>query len=339
MNQAALQVDNNRLKNEVTYLKSQLELAQARLAVLTQKKFQKSSEQHVGQPEFDFDFNEAEVLADEAKAGIETDTQTIAAHTRTRTRSQPKLIPDHLPRVEVHHQCESRECPCCDSTMEISTPVVQEQLACLPSKYYVVKNVYEKLTCACKQQAPIEAKRPARAIAGSQVSELALATWIEQKYDQGLPLYRLEKIAKEVGVDVGRESIARWIIQVGQRYFQPLVNLMNDAVLSHDIIWIDETSIQVLREDNRAADTKSQLWIRRGGPPGQESIVIDYSPSRSTQTCQEYLAGFQGYLISDAYAAYMKLGSENKGITNVLCSDHARRKFKEAFETLGKKGA
>lgn len=220
--------------------------------------------------------------------------------------------------------------------MTPTTPVVQEQLACLPSKYYVVKNVFEKLVCSCQSQPPVEAPRPVRAIPGSQVHELALATWIEQKYDHALPLYRLEWIAQGENVDVSRELMARQIIQVSQQYFQPLVNLFSDAIMSYDIIHMDETRLQVLQEPGRAAETKSQLWIRRGGAPDQHCIVLDYSPSRSTETCAGYLEGFQGYLISDAYSAYLKMGTKAH-ITNALCNDHARRKFKEAFDTLDKK--
>jgi len=190
--------------------------------------------------------------------------------------------------------------------------------------------------CSCQSQPPVEAARPVRAIPGSQVHELALATWIEQKYDHALPLFRLERIAQGDKVDLSRELMARQIIKVSQQYFQPLVNLFSDAILSYDIIHMDETRLQVLQEPGRAAQTKSQLWIRRGGAPDQQCIVLDYSPSRSTQTCAGYLEGFQGYLVSDAYSAYLNMGTQTH-ITNVLCNDHARRKFKEAFDTLDKK--
>lgn len=329
-----LWAENAALKSENKSLKSQLELAEARFNILSQKKFHKSSEKHPHQGEFDFEFNEAEVIHDQNTQ--EPELQTIPEHTRQKTKRQAKLIPDHLPRVEVHHSCDIKTCPCCNETMTPTTPVEQEQLACLPSKFYVIKHVYEKLICKCKDQAPIEAKRPKRALPGSKVSEIALATWIEQKYDHGLPLYRLERIAKGANVDLPRESLARWIIQIGQKYFQPLINLMNDAVINYDIICIDETTLQVLREPGRAAETKSQLWIRRGGPPDQESIIIDYSSSRSAATCQSYIDGFQGYLVSDAYPAYLKIGKQ-KEIHNILCSDHARRKFKEAYTDLEKK--
>jgi len=334
MNMQELWAENAALKKELSSTKSQLEVAEARCALLSQQKFKSKSEKHPGQTELDFDLNEAEVLVDQQTTDEEL--QVVPEHTRAKSKRQPKLIPDHLPRVEVHHSCDSAVCPCCNETMQPITPIEQEQLACLPSKFYVIKHVYEKLSCKCKAQAPIEAKRPKRAIPGSQISELALATWIEQKYDQGLPLYRLERIAKGANVEVARESLARWIIQVSKNYFQPLVNLMNDAVLSYDIVCVDETSLQVLREPGRAAESKSQLWIRRGGPPGQESIVLDYSPSRSAATCESLLSGFQGYVVSDAYAAYLKLGKQET-IDNVLCSDHARRKFKEAYDTLDKK--
>lgn len=334
MESTEILAENTALKSENKSLKSQLQHAEARLALLSAKTFHKTSEKHSSQPELPFEFNEAEVLADTAEAAEET---TVPEHTRKRRKSRSETqTPAHLPRIEVHHKAEITDCPCCQAKLEETTPDIQEQLACLPTKFYVVHHTYQRLTCSCDQQPPVVAKRPPRALPKSNLHALALATWIEQKYDYGLPLYRLERMAKAADVEVSRDTIARSIIKVSQNYLQPLINLMNDAVLAHDIIWMDETTLQVLKEAGRAPESKSQLWIRRGGPPGKESIILDYESRRNFKTCQGLLPEFKGYLVSDAYAAYIKIG-KNKHVTNVLCSDHARRKFKEAYDTLDKK--
>lgn len=128
------------LKKENHLLKSQLQQLEARLALLSQKTFQKTSEKHPGQLEPDFEINEAEFIVDQSDA---VETQTIAEHSRQKRAPKSKtLIPEHLPRVEVKHECQQRDCACCQQPMTPITPVVQEQLACLPSRYYVVKHVF-----------------------------------------------------------------------------------------------------------------------------------------------------------------------------------------------------
>ncbi|HCK92789.1 MAG TPA: IS66 family transposase [Gammaproteobacteria bacterium] len=331
---AALKQKNSVAQSVIKSLKSQLQLAEARLALLTAKTFHKKSEKHLQQPELPFEFNEAEVLADAAEVVEET---TIPAHTRKKRKSRTETqTPAHLPRVDVHHKADITDCPCCTAKLVESTPEIQEQLACLPTRYYVVRHHYQKLTCSCQDQPPVVAKRPVRALPKSSIHPLALATWIEQKYEYGLPLYRLEKMAKAEGIEISRSSIAESIIKVSQRCFQPLINLFNDVVLEYDIMQIDETSLQVLKEIGKSAESKSFLWIRRGGAPGKESIILNYSPYRNFETCESLLPDFNGYLISDAYTTYVKAGTYEH-ITNVFCSDHARRKFKEAYDTLDKK--
>ena len=327
--------ENAALKSENVSLKKQLQDAQARLALLTQRKFQKTSEQHNEWPKLPFEFNEAEVVADSAQ-DEESEGTEVAGHTRNKRKTRAEtLTPDHLPRVDVHHHPKSPDCPCCQAPMAEAAPEIQEQLASLPSKFYVVRNHYHKLTCACKQQAPIVAERPPRILPKSSIHAIAVATWIEQKYDYSLPLYRIERMAKASNVGLSRSTIAKAIIKTSQDFLQPLVNMLNEKILVHDMVWIDETRLQVLREPGRAAEQKSCFWIRRGGPPGQEAIVLDYEVRHNHEACRRLLPEYEGFLISDAFSGYLALGKEDH-ITNVLCSDHARRKFKEAFNTLDK---
>ena len=330
--------ENKSLKDQLDYTQKMLAAREEQLKAIQQARFTSSSEKHKN-PDI-FDFNEVEVLNDQSTEDQDDQSQEIQAYKRKKS-NKTQLIADHLPRVEVHHKAETDVCPCCAETMTETTPAIHEELACKPAAYYVVRNVYQKLKCKCKEQPPIEAKRSARMLPHSKVHPIALATWIEQKYDQGLPLFRLEKIAKTAGLKISRDLMARNIIQVSQKYLQPLVNLMNDMQIQYDICQIDETTLQVLKEPDRSPQSKSYLWMRYGGPPQKESIVLNYNSSRSTKTCQFIIDGFQGYLISDAYPVYFKVARESQTtdskISNILCSDHCRRIFKDAYKKLGKK--
>jgi transposase len=111
----------------------------------------------------------------------------------------------------------------------------------------------------------------------------------------------------------------------------PLINLMHETQISYDILQMDETSVQVLKEDGRPATAKSFMWVRRGGPPGQRIILFDYAASRAGAIPMRLLEEYKGYLQSDAYSGY-NAPARRDGVVHVGCLDHARRRFVEAVK-------
>jgi transposase len=61
-------------------------------------------------------------------------------------------------------------------------------------------------------------------------------------------------------------------------------------------------------------------------------VVFDYTPDRSRDGPQSFLAGYKGYLQADAYAGYdcIYAGQE---VVEVACWAHARRKFFDAMKS------
>lgn len=136
---------------------------------------------------------------------------------------------------------------------------------------------YATYACRCKQCIRT-AKMPAQPLPGSRASASLLAQVMVSKHLDGLPLYRREKMAARSGLTLPRAKLARWLI-VASTVLQPLVNLLNDTFFSYDVAHSDDTGIQVLKEDGRSAANQSALWIRRGGPPGQPVVLVDYTVS------------------------------------------------------------
>jgi transposase len=100
---------------------------------------------------------------------------------------------------------------------------------------------------------------------------------------------------------------------------------------------MDETTVQVLKEQGRAPQSKSFMWVRRGGPPHQPVILFDYDPSRGGSVPARLLADFQGILQTDGYDGYGGVAKRDD-IISVGCLAHARRKFDEALKAQKKKG-
>lgn len=176
----------------------------------------------------------------------------------------------------------------------------------------------------------IVAPMPAQPLPKSIASPSLAAFVAIMKYGDGLPLYRVEKILARYGLDISRTTLAAWMIRLGELIL-PLIKLLHETQVSYDVMQMDETALQVLKEDGRTAQAKSRMWVRRGGAPEAPVILFDYEPTRSGEVAWRLLEDFKGILQSDGYSGYTAVGRRD-GIVHVGCLAHARRKFDEALK-------
>lgn len=137
---------------------------------------------------------------------------------------------------------------------------------------------------------------------------------------------------QRIAVELSRATMANWMIHCGI-LIQSLINLFSDYLLSADIIYMDETTVQVLDEPDKKPQSKSYLWVQRGGPPDKPVILFDYNPSQAVPL--HLLDGYHGALQTDGYAGYTAVVTENN-LIHLGCLTHARRKFTEVIKAQGK---
>lgn len=314
---------NEQLTARVLTLQEQLNLALARRYAASSEKLS---------PDQIWLFDEAEVET-QAVAPTEDETITVPEHTR-RKRGRKKL-PEALPRVEVIHELpdEERICPHDGKPLAEIGAVTSEQLDIIPAKIQVIRHIRKQYACSCGQCIKTAALPP-QPIPKSLASPGLLAHITVSKYQDALPLYRQETILKRIGVELPRATLANWMIQAGT-LIQPLINLLRDRLLAYDILQMDETPVQVLNEPGKTAQSKSYLWLQRGGPPDQPVVLYDYDPSRGQEVPKRLLDGFKGYLQTDGYDGYNAVVAVN-GLTHIGCMAHARRRFSDAVKAQGK---
>jgi transposase len=96
----------------------------------------------------------------------------------------------------------------------------------------------------------------------------------------------------------------------------------------------DETTVQVLDEPNRKAQSQSYMWVYRSGEYDANPVVIyDYQPSRGGLCVRDFLGNYSGYVPTDGYAGYDTLST----VTQAGFWAHARRYFIEAQKSQPKK--
>ncbi|WP_286902557.1 IS66 family transposase [Vreelandella sedimenti] len=108
-----------------------------------------------------------------------------------------------------------------------------------------------------------------------------------------------------------------------------LIETLRQHLLTAPLIHMDETTLQVNQEADRAASATSYMWVQRGGPPGQQVVLFDYDASRAGQVPVRLLGNYAGRLVTDGYEGYAEVVRRN-GLTHAGCWAHARRKFVEA---------
>jgi transposase len=123
--------------------------------------------------------------------------------------------------------------------------------------------------------------------------------------------------------------MSNWQQQVYQT-LSPLFGLLKEVVKSGPVLQMDETTVQVMREEGRKDTDKSYMWLARGGPPDKKVVWYEYHPTRAGYNAKEFLEGYRGYLQTDGYKGYDTAVEGNSGIIHVGCFAHARRKFFEA---------
>ena len=283
-------------------------------------------------------FNEAEeLIAEPAIAPDEAEVEEAVAPVKRRGKRKP--LPASLPRVEIVHELPAHELICgCGACKQVIGEETSEQLEIIPMQVRVLRHIRKTYACKACENAPLTADKQAQLIEKSLATPSVLAMLLTTKYADGIPLYRFEKMLSRHGVDIPRQTLARWVIQSGEQ-LQPLLNLMRDKLYEYPVLHCDETRLQVLHEPGRDPTAQSWMWVQSGGPPDKPVILFDYTDSRAQAVPLRLLEGYRGYLMTDDYAGYNAVAAQD-GIERLACWAHARRKFVDAqkVQPKGKTG-
>lgn len=230
---------------------------------------------------------------------------------------------------------EDKICPLCGSEMlAIGTEVIRSEIVYTPPKLERIEYIATTYTCpVCKDtEEPQFIKdngRPAL-IPGSYASESLLAYILYRKYGLYISLYRQEQDFMQMSAPISRTSMAHWIITAGQEYMQPMYDYFHRELLKRRFLMMDETPIQVLKEEGRRAQSKSYFWLIRTGEDGLNPIILyNYTSTRAGENAKKFLDGMEPgfYLMADGYQGYNKV----KETKRCCCWAHIRRYLLEAI--------
>ncbi len=343
-----IQKKNTELKKKVEQLEhknQQIEQLLDYIQLLRQKQFGRSSEKSDKNQINLFDEAELEALLaeldEQLNAGQEASVEAPVSDKPPVQKKKPvrRPLPAGLKRIEKIIDLPEDQKKNMGDDWELIGYETSEQLAVIPRQHYVIVTKRAKYVPVNDEVSGAEqgikvAPRPDQIIPKSIGHSSVIADVVAAKFIDGLPLYRQEKIYARDGIDLSRQTMSGWIIQLEAK-LSPLMQAMKQLLYDGKVLHIDETRLQVLNEPNRDNTQQSYMWVYRGGLPDKPVIWYQYADNRSGQVPVDFLypqqdrdkdteAGRSFTILTDGYSGYNAL-SKMPGVSgHAACWAHAR---------------
>ncbi len=261
-------------------------------------------------------------------AAVDATVGSTAPDQQPRRQPKREALPAHLPRVDQRVEPEDTNCP----TPECGQPMVRvgedisERLDVVPAQFFVQRQIRGKWACRCCQLLVQEPAAP-------QVFDNALPTpglqahTVVSRFVDHIPYYRQEQINARAGVHTPRSTLAAWNGHTGAQ-LMPLYDAHRAFVLGSRVVHADETPIALL-DPGGGKTRRAYMWAyARGAFEPEPGVVFDFCAGRGGKHATEFLKGWAGTLVVDAYSGYDAALSLH-GRSTAYCLAHARRKFDE----------
>ncbi len=326
-------------KAEYENMQSQIDWLTERVRLLTKQRFGSSSEKITDEAAMNQIrmFNETEWTLD---ATAKAEQTTVKEYTRRRSGSVKDVIPEGTPVEKIEHRLseEERICPECGTVMEEVGHEVRKTLIIVPAQVKVREEYFYTYACRkCEKEndhTPMKQARVPAVIPGSFASPESISHIMTQKFVMHSPLYRQAQELNRSGIKLSRQTMSNWILRASEDWLKPIYDELHRRLLKSAVLHSDDTTLQVLHEPGKTAQSKSYMWLyRTSGDTDKPIVLYEYTPNHKAENPQQFLEGFRGYLHTDGNKSYRILSDD---ITVVGCMAHARRKFITAVEALPK---
>ena len=250
----------------------------------------------------------------------------VKEHERAKPTGR-KPLPESLPRVDIElipPEVQAQGLEAFDKIGEDITETVEYR----PSSLVVVathkpkfapKGRVRNTETKIVQAEPLELPIPG-GLAGPGI----LARTLVQRWDDHLPLYRLERIWGREGLELARSTICNWHMELAD-LVEPLLKAMwADAMLA-DYLCVDATGVLIQALEK----CRNGHFFVVAAP--ERHVLFKFTPRHDKAAVDEILADYKGYLVLDAHAVYDHLFGPGKAIESG-CWSHNRRYY---FKALG----
>lgn len=251
-------------------------------------------------------------------------TQLVAEHSRHKPVRKP--LPEHLPRVRVEIVPPEVERAGRDAFEVIGTET-REVLERRPASLVVVEVVKPKFVRKADKTAlrteVLAAETPELPIPRGTAGPGLLADSIVKRWQDHLPLNRLESIYRRDGIELGRSTLCTWHAELGE-LVAPLVEAMHHDALGQPYVCVDATGVLV-QHPQRCR--RGHFWVLVAP---RRHVLFQFSLHHDGDAVDRLLGDYRGTVVADAHAVYDHLYGPGKA-TEAGCWSHLRQYVLEAL--------
>lgn len=346
---ASLQAENGKILATLRAHDLLVQALRMRIAKLKKQKFGSSSEKierEIEQLELALEdlkvaLAEADDTSPDEDEAPDAEDQTDTSPAEPKQRRRPKVSPG-TPR-ERRELDPGHDCPDCGGQLRIVGEDVSELLDMIAAQLKVIEIVRIKKSCR-RCEKIVQEPAPSRPIPRSMAGPSLLAFILVSKFDDHLPLYRLHEIFARMGADIPDTTMVDWCGRAMQT-LAPLIQRIEAAVMTSDLLHADDTPIRVLDRSRRDKGLgkgvkKGRIWAyvrdqrpwAGAAPPG---AVYQFAPDWKEEHVLSHLQKASGILQADGYKGYTKLYTPDldgkRQFQEAACWAHLRRDFHDVW--------
>ena len=322
----------------------QIELLTEQIRIMNQRHFGRKSEANLseidGQISLFDSFNEAEYLKQNSAKEPKIEEVVISSYRRSKSKGKREADLEGLPARIFEHKLSDEELARKFPNGYKELPKeIYKRLFIIPETFIVDEHHVHVYASRSNDGIILKAPRPKDLFRNSIATPALVASIINGKYTNALPLERQAKAYKMNGINLATNTMANWVIKSADMYLSLIYDRMHELIYDSKVIHADETPVKVMRIDNTKIKNgkKTYMWVYRNRPlRGTHPIVLyDWQDSRRSDHPREFLKTFSGTVVTDGYQVYHKLGKEREDLKVAGCWIHARRPFADFIKSVG----
>lgn len=347
---AALQAENQKMSASLRAHDLLVQALRTRIAKLQKQKFGPSSEKIEREIEqLELALEDLQVaLAEAGNTSSDVDETTDAEDPATQA-AEPQEKQRRRPKVSKDTLRERREldpgdnCPDCGGDLRVLGEDVSELLDMIAAQLKVIEIVRIKKSCRHCEKV-VQQPAPSRPIPRGMAGPSLLAFILVSKFDDHVPLYRLNEIFARMGADIPDTTMVDWC-GGAMKTLAPLLEKLETSIMASDVLHADDTPIRVLDRSRRDKGLgkgvkKGRIWAyvrdqrpwAGTAPPG---AVYQFAPDWKEEHVLTHLGQTSGILQADGYKGYGKLYATdpdgNSQFREAACWAHLRRDFHDIW--------
>lgn len=289
-------------------------------------------------------FNEAEDFHRPVLPEPTVEEVTISSYRRSKTKGKREADLDGLPARIFEHRLSEEDLvhkfP--DGYKELP-PEIYKRLHIIPETFIVDEHHVHVYVSKNNDGTIVKAQRPADLFRNSIATASLVASMINGKYANALPLDRQSRAYKCNGINLSTNTMANWVIKSCDYYHSLIYDRLHEMIYDSKVIHADEPPVKTMRIDNAKIKNGKKTWMwvyrNRSSRFSHPIVLFDWQSSRRSDHPRDFLKDFSGIIITDGYQVYHKVAGERQDLKVAGCWIHARRPFADFIKSVGSSDA